>query len=123
MGDVQEAPLRGMYRDRSRSYNKLAIPEQDNLFNFQRDAVNFLKNDDRFAVLLNLDPGMGKTVILREYIASLPRGMRVLYLTVSGLPKQTADCLKKGICSGARSLDLACVNSKADWNKYWRTFS
>ena len=104
MDDVQEAPLRGMYRDRSRSYNKLAIPEQDNLFNFQRDAVNFLKNDDRFAVLLNLDPGLGKTVILREHIASLPRGTRVLHLTASGLPKQTADCQKRDLlrCETAR---------------------
>ncbi len=49
-----------MYRDRSKSYEKLAIPEKDSLFNFQRDAVNFLKNDDRSAVLLNLDPGIWK---------------------------------------------------------------
>ena len=91
--------------DLSHRYTQLRLGA-DGFFDFQRDAVAFLKRTSKARLFtdapfnrsfLNIGTGLGKTTVAASY----GRGKRVWYITVSGLVQQTANTLQKFGCSVA----------------------
>ena len=102
----------GRPRDRSGDF-PVVVLEPCGLYNFQKAALAFLRDEgdgSSYCRLLNLAPGLGKTVVARRLFATLPEKHTTLYLTPSGLVEQTAQTLRTAL-GDERRLEVAEANT------------
>ena len=121
--------------DRSSDFFPVTL-DSSGLYNFQATAVNFLEHDPIFdsppvtsttkkvvAVdrcqrrrFLGLEPGLGKTVVIRRYASCRPPGYKILFLTHAGLVHQTANTLQTPLPRERRLL-VSSANTGAKFQR------